>query len=75
MALIRKGWAKPSDKIYSTGLVVAGRKVGAFVKDVPRESPAGKPGASPSNPPKEGPDLPPSLVQPVFAIHNIEFLT
>ena len=27
MALIRKGWAKPTDKIYSTGLVVAGRKV------------------------------------------------
>jgi len=27
MALIRKGWAKPTDKVYSTGLVVAGRKV------------------------------------------------
>ena len=50
-----KGWAKSTDLIYSTGLVVAGRKVEAFVKDVARESPAGKPGAQPLNPPKEGP--------------------
>ena len=51
----RLGWLKSTDKIYSTGLVVAGRKGGGFLKDEARESPADKPGTQPLNPPKEGP--------------------
>jgi hypothetical protein len=33
VGIIRKGWAKRTDKVYSTGLVVAGRKVPLKEKD------------------------------------------
>ena len=33
-----KGWAKPTDKVYSTGLVVAGRKVPIGGKTSPEMS-------------------------------------
>jgi hypothetical protein len=49
------GWLKSTDKVYSTGLVVAGRKVPGLEYDSPKESRGDKLVDSPSNPPKEEP--------------------